>query len=146
MEYQDWRGLTPAEQDERLTAYLGSDRRRGFVPSQPPLSRLTLVRLGENVHQLIWSIHHAVIDGWCLSVLLHEVLDIYEAIRRGREPALKPIRPFRDYVAWLRDRDDDTGRRILAASPERRHRGDAAGVGGSLVGSARHIAGARRRA
>jgi len=106
VEYQDWRGLTPTEQDERLIAYLGSDRRRGFVLSQPPLSRLTLLKVGENVHQLIWSIHHAVIDGWCLSVLLHEFLDIDESIRRGREPALKPTRPFRDYVAWLRDRDD----------------------------------------
>jgi aryl carrier-like protein len=105
LEYQDWRGLTPAEQDQRLESDLASDGRRGFVISQPPLSRLTLVRLGENVHQLIWSIHHAVIDGWCLSVLLHEVLDI-EASRRGRGPAWKPIRPFRDYVAWLRDRDD----------------------------------------
>ena len=76
--------------------------------------------------KLIWSIHHAVIDGWCLSVLLHEFLDIYESIRRGREPELKPIRPFRDYVAWLRDRDDGRRRRILEASPERRHRGDAA--------------------
>ena len=106
VEYQDWRELTPVEQDERLTSYLSADRRRGFVLSQPPLSRLTLVRLGTNVHQLVWSIHHAVIDGWCLSVLLHEFLDIDESIRRGREPALKPIRPFRDYVAWLRDRDD----------------------------------------
>ncbi len=106
VEYQDWRGLTPTEQDQRITAYLGSDRRRGFVPSQPPLSRLTVVRVGEDVHQLIWSIHHAVIDGWCLSVLLHEFLDIDDSIRRGLEPELKPIRPFRDYVAWLRDRND----------------------------------------
>ena len=65
-----------------------------------------MLRLGDDVHQLIWSIHHVVIDGWCLSVLLHEFLDIYESIRRGSEPALNPIRPFRDYVAWLRDRDD----------------------------------------
>jgi non-ribosomal peptide synthetase component F/aryl carrier-like protein len=106
VEYQDWRGLSPALQDERLIAYLGSDRRRGFVPSQPPLSRLTMLRIGDNVHQLIWSIHHVVIDGWCLSVLLHEFLDIDESIRRVREPALQPIRPFRDYVAWLRDRDE----------------------------------------
>jgi aryl carrier-like protein len=107
LDYQDWRELTPSEQDERLTAYLGSDRRRGFDPSRPPLSRLALLRLGEDVHQLIWSIHHVVIDGWCLSVLLHETLDIDEAIRRTREPALKPSRPFRDYVAWLRDQDDE---------------------------------------
>ena len=105
-DHQDWRGLTTLEQEERLTAYLASDRRRGFIPSRPPLSRLALFQLGEDRHQLIWSIHHVVVDGWCLSVLLHEVLDIYEAIRRGREPESRPGRPFRDYVAWLRDRDD----------------------------------------
>jgi amino acid adenylation domain-containing protein len=106
VEYHDWRGLSPLDQDERLTAYLGSDRRRGFAPSRPPLSRLAVMRLGDTVHQLIWSIHHVVIDGWCFSVLLHELLDINESIRRGHEPVLNPVRPFRDYVAWLRNRDD----------------------------------------
>ena len=106
IEYHDWRGLTPTLQDEGVTAYLRSDRRRGFVPSQPPLSRLTALRLGESTYVLIWSIHHVVIDGWCLSILLHDFLDIDESIRRGSEPALTPIRPFRDYVAWLRNRDD----------------------------------------
>ena len=107
VDYQDWRGLAPAEQDQRLTAYLDSDRRRGFVPSRPPLSRLALLRCGDDVHQLVWSIHHVVIDGWCLSVLLHELLDLYEAIRIGREPAAGPSRPFRDYVAWLDEQDEE---------------------------------------
>jgi aryl carrier-like protein len=52
-DYEDWRRLTPPEQDERLTAYLGSDRRRGFILSRPPLSRLALFRLGEDVHQFV---------------------------------------------------------------------------------------------
>ena len=86
MDYQDWSELTTSQQEERLTDYLASDRRRSFASDQPPLSRLALLRLGEDVHQLVWSIHHVVIDGWCLSLLLHEVLDIYEAIRRGCEP------------------------------------------------------------
>ena len=73
--------------DSRLISR--SDRRRGFVPSRPPLSRLAVFRLGDDLHQLVWSIHHVVIDGWCLSVLLHEMLDIYEAIRRGREPEIE---------------------------------------------------------
>jgi hypothetical protein len=125
VEYQDWQGQTPSQQNERLTAYLGSDRQRGFVPSRLPLTRLAILRLGEDLHQLIWSIHHVVIDGWCLSVLLHELLDIYEAIRRGQEPAMKPGRPFRDYVAWLRDQDGERAqeywtqalRGVCAATP-----------------------------
>ena len=118
LDYQDWRRLTPIEQDERLTAYLGSDRRRGFILSRPPLSRLALFRLGEDVHQLIWSIHHVAIDGWCLSVLLHEILDIYEAIRSGREPESKvgpAVSRLRRLVARSGRR---TCRRTLAAVVE----------------------------
>ena len=98
------------------------------------------------MHQLVWSIHHVVIDGWCLSVLLHEFLDIDESIRRGREPALKPTRPFRDYVAWLRDRDDAEAegywrqalRGVTAATP--------LGLERSLVRSWPYIARGDRRA
>ena len=30
-----------------------------------------------------------MIDGWCLSVLLHEVLDIYESIRGGQRARIE---------------------------------------------------------
>jgi aryl carrier-like protein len=108
LDYEDWRALEPTQQDERLRNHIESDRKRGFVPSRPPLTRLAILRLRDDVHQLIWSIHHLVIDGWCLSLLLHELLDTYEAIRANREPSLYPGRPFRDYVAWLnRQRIED---------------------------------------
>ena len=107
MDNQDWRGLAEAAQDDRLTDYLKSDRQLGFELSRPPLSRIAVFRLQDNLHQLVWSIHHVVIDGWCLSVLLHEMLNIYESLSRGREPELKPCRPFRDYVAWLSRQADE---------------------------------------
>jgi amino acid adenylation domain-containing protein len=101
VDHEDWRELTPSQQEERLAAYIDLDRKRGFVPSRPPLSRLAVRQLQDDLHQLVWSIHHVVIDGWCLSVLLREILDVYEALRRRREPVLEPSRPFRDYVVWL---------------------------------------------
>jgi amino acid adenylation domain-containing protein len=107
LDYEDWRELTPTQQEERLGSYIESTRKRGFVPSRAPLSRLTVLRLRNDLHQIIWGIHHVVIDGWCLSVLLHEMLDIYEGVCRGNEPVLKPSRPFRDYVGWLSRQTDD---------------------------------------
>jgi amino acid adenylation domain-containing protein len=106
IDHHDWRELPAPEQQERLAGFLAADRRAGFEPSRPPLSRVALIRIDQDLHQLIWSIHHVVLDGWCLSVLLHEALDTYEALRRGAEPAAAPTRPFRDYVAWLRGRDE----------------------------------------
>ena len=71
---------------------------------------LAVFRLRDDLHQLVWSIHHVVIDGWCLSVLLHEMLNIYESVSQGGEPELKPSRPFRDYVAWLSRQADERAR------------------------------------
>jgi amino acid adenylation domain-containing protein len=107
IDYQDWRGLTQSDQDDRLTDYLKLDRQLGFELSRPRLSRLSVFRLRDDLHQLVWSIHHVVIDGWCLSVLLHEMLSIYESVVQGRNPELKPSRPFRDYVAWLSQKTDE---------------------------------------
>jgi amino acid adenylation domain-containing protein len=106
LDYRDWRELADSEQQERLAAFLASDRRAGFDPSRPPLTRVALIRTSEDLHRLVWSIHHVAIDGWCLSVLLHEALDTYEALRRGEEPNPSPTRPFRDYVAWLLGRGE----------------------------------------
>jgi amino acid adenylation domain-containing protein len=106
IDYHDWRGLTSSEHDKRLTDHLNSDRRLGFELSRPPLSRLTVFRLDADSHRLVWSIHHVVVDGWCLSILLHEMFEIYESLEKGREPALHPNRPYRDFVAWHNGQSD----------------------------------------
>jgi amino acid adenylation domain-containing protein len=101
---EDWRDVAPSEQTGRLEEFLRTDRARGFVLSWAPLFRLTLIRLGD-ADRLVWTYHHLALDGWCVPVLLKELLDLYDAARGGPEPALPPVRPFRDFLAWLRDQD-----------------------------------------
>jgi alpha-ketoglutarate-dependent taurine dioxygenase len=105
LERLDWSCLDPTEREERLAAFLAADRRRGFEPSQPPLARLTLVRLGERTDQLIWSCHHLVIDGWSVPILVREVLALYEQLSTGALPTLERPRPFREFIAWLQGQD-----------------------------------------
>ncbi|HEX8160667.1 MAG TPA: amino acid adenylation domain-containing protein, partial [Pyrinomonadaceae bacterium] len=100
-----WVGLSKAEQRERLRSLLRADRERGFDLSVAPLTRLTLIRLSEDSHQLVWSIHHLVGDGWCTSLLLKEVLAFYDAFSRGEDVQLPLPRPYGDYIAWLRRQD-----------------------------------------
>jgi non-ribosomal peptide synthase protein (TIGR01720 family) len=102
----DWRGLAPGEQAGRLDAFLEEDRRRGFDPARAPLMRLALLRLEDEAYQLVWSCHHALMDGWCQPLLLQEVLVGYEAFAQGKAPALPSCRPYRDYIAWLQEYDD----------------------------------------
>lgn len=63
LEQQDWRGLSEKEHSNRLQAYLQSDRQCGFDFKSAPLMRLALFRLTEADYKLIWTFHHALLDG-----------------------------------------------------------------------------------
>ena len=101
----DWRSLDAAEQDERLADLLRNDRRRGLALDRAPLMRVTLVQRGDQVWHWLWTHHHVLLDGWCVGLVLREVLDEYEARRSAKpaEPAYR--RPYRDYIAWLQRQD-----------------------------------------
>jgi amino acid adenylation domain-containing protein/non-ribosomal peptide synthase protein (TIGR01720 family) len=105
LEQHDWRALTDDEQRERWEAFLVTERQRGFNLSTPPLMRLALVRLNSDSYRFVWTHHHLLIDGWSGALLLREVFNAYEALRRGERMRAEPRRPFRDYIAWL-DRQD----------------------------------------
>ena len=107
LDYRDWRGFSSIEQQERLEDFLRADRRRRFDISEPPLMRLALFRVSENQYRFIRSSHHVISDGWSMSILWKEVLAGYEAWRRGREPDWKPAPPFRDYIAWLQQQEQN---------------------------------------
>ena len=107
------------EVPERLAAWLAADRARGFDLARPPLLRAALLRTGEDRHRFVWSFHHLLIDGWCLSLLFREVFALYQAAVAGGDAApAAPVRPYRDYIAWLARQDaaaaDDFWRRELA--------------------------------
>ncbi|HSK79934.1 MAG TPA: amino acid adenylation domain-containing protein, partial [Thermoanaerobaculia bacterium] len=104
-EEHDWRGLPPVEQERALADLRRADRERGFDLVSPPLIRLTLVRTGEEVHRLVWSVHHLILDGWSLRLVLREVFSAYAALSAGRLPDLGGVRPYRDFIHWLQRRD-----------------------------------------
>ncbi len=103
LEQHDWRGLTDGENG--WEAFLIRERERGFDLSTPPLMRLALVRLGADSYGFVWTHHHLLIDGWSGALVLREVFDTYEALRRGEPVSAEPRRPFRDYIAWLDQQD-----------------------------------------
>ncbi|MES1243277.1 MAG: amino acid adenylation domain-containing protein, partial [Acidobacteriota bacterium] len=98
---EDWTGVPERAREERLARFREADRERGFDLSQAPLLRLTLIRAAEDLCYFVWSFHHVVIDGWCLPIVFQEVFDLYTARLRGEKAQLPPVRPYRDYIAWL---------------------------------------------
>ncbi len=105
IEQYDWHNFSNYKQKEQLNSFLKLDRQRGFQLSEPPLMRLTLICIDENVYQLIWTTYHLILDGWCTDILLKEFFTLYEAFCQGDNLQLQSCRPYRDYIAWLKKQD-----------------------------------------
>ena len=105
LEQQDWRGLSPSMQQEKLETYLRADRLRGFQMTRAPLIRLALLQVDENTYQFILTFHHILMDGWSFPLILKEFFAFYEVFSKGEDLSLEPSRPYRDYISWLKQRD-----------------------------------------
>uniref|UniRef100_UPI002ABDE207 amino acid adenylation domain-containing protein n=1 Tax=Paraburkholderia sp. J63 TaxID=2805434 RepID=UPI002ABDE207 len=106
-EHLDWRVRTRLDDAlddtphdalaDALNDFANEDVARGFDLATPPLQRVTLIATGEHRHHLVWTHHHAVIDGWSMAQLLAEVMRLY-----GGETLPAPRGRYRDYIAWSR--------------------------------------------
>jgi acyl carrier protein len=98
---RDLRHLAPAEREAAVAAQLAADLAQGFEMSRAPLMRVMLLRTAEQEHQMIWTHHHILLDGWCRPIVMSELITLYQALVRGEEPRLAVARPYRDYISWL---------------------------------------------
>ncbi|TXA41612.1 amino acid adenylation domain-containing protein [Mycobacterium tuberculosis variant bovis] len=77
-----------------------------------PAFRAALIRIADDRHRLLLTIHHIVIDGWSLPVLLQEVFAGYYGQRLPAPPS------YRSYLMWLSAQDraaaQDAWREALA--------------------------------
>ncbi|MDM4142335.1 non-ribosomal peptide synthetase, partial [Mycobacterium sp. FLAC0960] len=68
------------------------------VGDEPPL-RAALIRTADPEHRFVLTVHHIVMDGWSLPILLQEIFACYYGSR------LPTVLPYRGFVSWLADRD-----------------------------------------
>ncbi|SDD36728.1 amino acid adenylation domain-containing protein [Actinokineospora iranica] len=93
-----------ADPDAAADRVLAEDRATRFDLARPPLVRFTLLRLGNRRHRFALTNHHILLDGWSRPVLVRELFRLY---LRGADANLPPVRPFKDYLAWLAAQDRD---------------------------------------
>ncbi|MCP4404621.1 MAG: amino acid adenylation domain-containing protein [bacterium] len=104
---EDVTHLPSIEQERYLKNYLRKDRARSFDLTSEILMRIGIFRLGEESHQIVWSQHHILMDGWCTELLYQDLIRIYECLCRGEMPNFPKPRPYSDYIQWLEARKTD---------------------------------------
>lgn len=103
--FEDWRGEPRAEQIQRVEAYVTSERKLGFDYRSAPQWRLKLIRLADDAYCFIWCFNYMLQDGWTYSLIMKDAFACYEALCRGAHFEPERRRPYRDYLAWLRQQD-----------------------------------------
>jgi amino acid adenylation domain-containing protein/FkbM family methyltransferase len=92
--------------DERWSALRRCAReevRQPFDPSHAPLMRVKLLRLAEEEHALLYTMHHLISDGWSSSVLMSEVVVLYTAfLNNEASPLADPYIQYADFAVWQR--------------------------------------------
>jgi amino acid adenylation domain-containing protein/non-ribosomal peptide synthase protein (TIGR01720 family) len=104
LEYHDL-----ATQNKEIESFRSSDKKRGFDLTRDPLMRFTLLKLNQSSHVLIWSHHHILMDGWCISIFFKELFTIYRSLIKNQTLQLEPAVPFKHYIDWLETQDKEDG-------------------------------------
>ncbi|MEU0157386.1 amino acid adenylation domain-containing protein [Streptomyces sp. NPDC006261] len=102
---------TDAEVEELRTR----DRESGFDPGEPPLIRVTVVRLPDGRDGLLLSYHLLLWDGWSREIVLRDLFDAYEAVVAGERWDAAPAVPgFEEYARALAAKDPAVSERFWA--------------------------------
>jgi len=86
----------PAE----LEAALACDLGQCFNLEDEHPMRLTLYSSDKNLHWLLWSVHHILLDGWSMGIVLEQVLAHYNGFN-----TVPPSSGYSQYQRWLAGRD-----------------------------------------
>src|SRR5690606_2755704 len=98
--------LDEAEQRRRVEEFLAEDRTRRFALDQPPLCRLTVLRLGPGRDKLVLSGHMIAWDGPSTLLFMRQLFALYQA--DGDSSVLTDTPgSYRDYLEWLGRQDVD---------------------------------------
>src|SRR6202140_1298499 len=101
------RGLSEKLQDERLKLFLQADRVRAFDLSEAPMLRLTLFQWADESFSLVWTFHHALLDGRSYPVLLREAFEASAELKTGAISQSPEPFPYRRHIEWLQAENFD---------------------------------------
>jgi amino acid adenylation domain-containing protein len=99
----DLRQLPEEEREDEAQRLAREEAQRPFDLARGPLLRPALLRLADDHHVLLLTMHHIVSDGWSANLLFQELESLYNAAVAGKPSPLAPLPvQYADYAVWQR--------------------------------------------
>ncbi|EDX71108.1 amino acid adenylation domain protein [Coleofasciculus chthonoplastes PCC 7420] len=101
----DLSNLPQNQRDAEVQRLAIQEAQQHFNLSQLPLINAILLRLSQEEHILLITLHHIIFDAWSMGVLIQELVALYEAFSTGQSNPLPelPIQ-YADFAQWQRQR------------------------------------------
>jgi amino acid adenylation domain-containing protein len=103
----DLRHLPDAAREDTARRIASREAVQPFDLGRLPLVRVNVIRLADDRHVLLSTMHHIISDGWSMAVFAREVAAHYSACVKGVEPEIAelPVQ-YADFAEWQRERLD----------------------------------------
>ncbi|HEX5886575.1 MAG TPA: amino acid adenylation domain-containing protein, partial [Pyrinomonadaceae bacterium] len=97
----DLEQLEPDRLETEIRRLAVEEAQLPFDLSRGPLLRTTLLRLAEEEHVVLFTMHHIISDEWSIGLLMKEIGVLYEAFSRGTPSLLPELKiQYADYAGW----------------------------------------------
>jgi hypothetical protein len=95
--------VTELKDEALVREMVTAERREPFDLTTGPMLRVKLLRLSDEDHVVLLTMHHIVSDGWSVGLLIKEVATLYAAYSQGDgSPLLELPVQYRDFAVWQR--------------------------------------------
>ena len=90
-----------SKSEEEINANINIFTATPFNLEKTPLLRAKLLKLDENRHLCMITMHHIISDGWSIEIFVSEITAVYNGMLQNESPNLLPLTiQYKDYAVW----------------------------------------------
>ena len=96
--------LDTIAQEQEIQNLASQEAQRVFNLEQDSLLRVTLIKLNQSEHIVLFTTHHIVSDEWSTGILVKEIATLYQAFLEGKPSPLPELSiQYADFSVWQRE-------------------------------------------
>ncbi len=98
--YINFSNVDSCEREYKVAEWFKQESLKPFDLTQGPLFRCYVLKLEEQLHLLVMAVHHIVVDGWSMNIILQELGTLYSQECQDSVGQLKQPIQFKKYINW----------------------------------------------
>ena len=104
-EFRDLSIVAGADREREALVIANAEAKAPFDLSKAPLCRSMVIRIGEEDHFFVLTLHHMVAEAWSVAILYRELETLYAAFAGGQRSPLRELEiQYGDFALWQRQR------------------------------------------